>query len=122
MLGLSSAGHNRFGPTHDVEITGTTIVASELPDGPSEPDESRTFAAVSIVPEAVAPSPPADGPGRLVFQDCRFELAGDVEPDDLVYAVESHVDELGVTLRSSTLGSGFVDWFSPACAGCVLEL
>ncbi|HEX6276171.1 MAG TPA: Calx-beta domain-containing protein [Polyangiaceae bacterium] len=121
MLGLSNDGHNHFGPTHDVEITRSTIVASEFPRAPDEPDEPRAFAAVSIVPRALAPSPPAEGPGTLLFQDCRFELAGDVETDDLVYAVESLIDDLGVTVRGGALGAGFVDWFSPECGACVRE-
>jgi hypothetical protein len=121
LMGLSNDGHNHFGPTHDVEITGTTIVASELVEDPSEPEASRTFAAVSIVPETIAPGPAAEGPGRLVFQDCRFEVDGNIDADDVVYAVESRIDDLSVTLRSSKLGSGFADWFAPDCAGCVRE-
>ena len=121
MLGLSSEGHNHFGPTHDVEITGSTVVASELLDDPRDDDEPRTFAAVSIVPDAVAPSQQADGAGRLVFQGCRFEISGDVEANDVVYAVESGIGELDVTLRGVTLGAGFADWFAPDCERCVRE-
>jgi hypothetical protein len=121
MLGLSSEGHNHFGPTHDVEITGTTIVASETPSDPNAAESARTFSAVSIVTEAVAPSPSAEGPGRLVFDGCRFELASDVEADDVVYAVESQFPDLEVTLRNAMLGSGFADWFGPECAGCTID-
>jgi hypothetical protein len=104
-----------------VEITGTTIVASEMQSDPNNAESARTFSAVSIVTEAVAPSPPADGPGRLVFDGCRFELASDVEADDVVYAVESQFPELEVTLKNAMLGSGFADWFGPECAGCTID-
>ncbi len=121
VLGLPYEGHNHFGPTHDVVVTGTTIVAAEAPSDPGAKDTPRTFAAVTIVPDAVAPSPPAMGPGTLLFDGCRFEIAGDVEADDVVYAVESGIEDLAVTVRMSTLGPGFVDWFAPDCAGCMLE-
>jgi hypothetical protein len=121
VLGLPREGHNHFGPTHDVVITGTTIVAAETPDDPAAGEAARTFAAVTIVPEAVAPSPPAAGPGTLLFDGCRFEIAGDVESDDVVYAVESGIADLAVSVRTTTLGPGFVDWFAPACPGCTIE-
>lgn len=121
MLGLTQDGHNHFGPTHDVVITGTTIVAAEVPSDPNAADDVRTFAAISIVPEALAPSPPAKGPGTLLFDGCRFEIGGDVESDDVVYAVESGIEDLAVTVRTTTLGPGFVDWFAPDCPGCTLE-
>jgi hypothetical protein len=121
MLGLSHEGHNHFGPTHDVVITGSTIVASEVSGIANDAESARTFAAVSIVPDAVAPSPPATGPGTLLFDGCRFEIAGDVEADDVVYAVESGIADLAVTVRTTTLGGGFADWFAPACPSCTLE-
>jgi hypothetical protein len=120
MMGVPSEAHNHLGPTHDVVISGTTLVSSELSyDGGAE--AARTFAAISITEEAIAPSPPANGPGSLLFDGCRFELAGDVEADDVVYAVESGIADLAVTLRGTTLGSGFADWFAPECAGCTHE-
>jgi hypothetical protein len=121
VLGLSHEGHNHFGPTHDVVITATTIVASEMPGDPNAGEAARTFSAVSIVPEAVAPSPQAPGPHSLLFDGCRFEIASDVEADDVVYAVESGIDDLAVTLSTTTLGSGFADWFAPECPSCAVE-
>jgi hypothetical protein len=121
MIGLPSDTHNYFGLPHDVEITGTTLVTSETPYQGEPPDESRTFGAVSVLGQSLAPSPPAEGAGRLVFDGCRFEVAGDVETDDVVYAVESSLGALSVTLRATTLGSGFADWFAPECAGCTHE-
>ena len=121
MIGLPSELHNHLGPTHDVEIIGTTLVASETPSEPGLEDTARTFAAISIVPEAIAPSPQANGAGRLVFDGCRFEISADLESDDVVYAVENGIDDLTVTLRGTTLGSGFADWFAPACPGCTHE-
>jgi hypothetical protein len=121
MVGVPSELHNHFGLPHDVEIIGTTLVASETPY-PSDPaDAQRTFAAVWATADVFAPSPPAAGPGRLVFDGCRFEIAGDVEADDVVYAVESGLGDVAVTLRGTTLGSGFADWFSPECTGCTRE-
>jgi hypothetical protein len=121
MIGLPSDAHNYFGLPHDVEITGTTLVTSETPYQGEPLDESRTFGAVSVLGQSLAPSPPAEGAGRLVFDGCRFEVASDVETDDVVYAVESGLGELSVTLRTTTLSSGFADWFAPECTGCTRE-
>jgi hypothetical protein len=121
MVGVPSELHNHFGLPHDVEISGTTLIASETPYQSEPADAQRTFAAVWTTAEVVAPSPPAAGPGRLVFDGCRFEIAGDVEADDVVYAVESGLSDFAIMLRGTTLGSGFADWFSPECAGCTRE-
>lgn len=121
MVGLPGGSHNAFGIPHDVEITGTTLVSSETPYDGEQPDEARTFAAVTVRGESLSPSPPAAGPGRLVFDSCRFELASDVDADDVVYALENPLEDLTVTLRATTLGSGFTDWFAPACTGCSHE-
>jgi hypothetical protein len=121
MVGVPSELHNHFGLPHDVEISGTTLVASETPYLSDPADAPRTFAAVWATADVFAPSPPAAGPGRLVFDGCRFEIAGDVDADDVVYAVESGLGDVAITLRGTTLGTGFADWFSPECTGCTRE-
>jgi hypothetical protein len=121
LVGVPSELHNHFGLPHDVEISGTTLIASETPYQSDPADAPRTFAAVWATTEVVAPSPAAAGPGRLVFDGCRFEIAGDVEADDVVYAVQSGLGAVAITLRGTTLGSGFADWFSPECTGCTRE-
>lgn len=117
VLGAPSGPSNRWALPHDVEISGTTLVVSE--SGESE-DAPRAFSAVSLTPQSQAMGAHASGAGRLVFHDCRFELAEDVGPDAEIYALENAEVDAGIEIVAGQLGAGFSDWFAPACSGCRL--
>jgi hypothetical protein len=122
-LGVPSERHNHFDVPHDLEVTGSTLVAHELIDetaGASEAD--RSFAAVSIHWQADLDVAPVPGPHRVLFQGCRFEVASNVESNDTVYAIQEPTAEGTVFVRGCTLGPGLAGWFFPGgCADCRLE-
>jgi hypothetical protein len=115
VLGVPSRNQNRWALPHDVELSGTTLVVSE--SGESE-EPTRAFSAVSLIPQSNALGAHASGAGHLVFDDCRFERARDVELDDPLYALENIDVDASVEVVSGKLGAGFSDWFAPACSGC----
>jgi hypothetical protein len=115
VLGIPSGPRNRWALPHDVAISGSTLVVSE--DGETE-EASRAFSAVSLTSQSSALGAHAPGAARLVFTDCEFKLAQDVEPDDQVYAIENADVAAAVELVSGQLDSGFADWFAPECSGC----
>lgn len=115
VLGAPSDNQNSWALPHDVEISGTTLVVSETGESEEEP---RALSAVSLTPQSRALGAHANGAGHLVFDDCRFELAGDVELDDPLYALQNVDADATVEVVSGELGTGFSDWFAPACSGC----
>jgi hypothetical protein len=117
VLGVPSGPRSRWALPHDVEISGSTLVVSE--SGESE-EAARAFSAVSLTPQSAALGAHATGPARLVFSDCQFKLAQDVEPDDEIYVVENADVDAVIDIVSSQLDAGFSDWFAPACHGCSL--
>ena len=117
VTGLSSAEHDYWGRPHDVEISDTTLVASESSEG-GVGEGSRTLAAVSVGSMTLASGNVPAGPGSLVFSGCRFERAADVEDDDVVYAAQSSSADVSVSIRNSVLGPGLSDWFAPDCGAC----
>lgn len=121
VMGVPSTFHNHWGSIHDVEVTRSTIIASETPVE-AAPEELREFAAISVSSQSLAFGPATPGRGRLALVDCRFELASDVESSDTVYAVENGDVDAAILFTSTKLGSGFVDWFAPACLGCAKAL
>lgn len=121
MIGLASATHNFFGRAHDVQIADSTLVLWESANGGATEESERTLAAVTLSAESLAVGPVSTEPGRLVFERCSFELSSNVEAEDRAYGVESSLEGLAVEIRSSTLASGFVDWFEPGCVGCTIS-
>ena len=117
VLGIPNGQRNKWALPHDVEISGTTLVVSE--SGESQ-EAARAFSAVSLAAQSQALGAHAPGVGRLLFNDCRFELAQDVEPDDVIYALDNVDAEVVVEVVAGQLGAGFADWFSPTCSGCAL--
>jgi hypothetical protein len=122
MTGIPSDEHNFFGVPHDVELSGTTLVASEKPaPGVAFEEAARTLSAARVGSVSLASSDGPSVPGTLSFIGCRFELAASVEPDDSVTAVDNQNPDVSVTVRGSSLASGFANFFSPACENCALE-
>ncbi len=122
MTGVPSDVHNFFGVPHDVELTGTTFVASEKPSPGVMLDEAaRTLSAVSVGTTSLVSENEPNVPGALSFIDCRFELAASVEPDDSVTAIDNRNSDVSVTVLGSSLGAGFTSLFSSACENCAFE-
>lgn len=117
VLGVPNGLRNRWALPHDVEVTDTTIVASETGESEEAP---RAFSAVSLTTQSQALGAHAGGAGRLVFNDCHFQLAADVEPDDEIHAVENVDTDATIEVVSGQLGAGFADWFAQTCRGCKL--
>jgi hypothetical protein len=59
--------------------------------------------------------------GVLLFENCSFESANDVEASDTVYAIMSPSQGPTIRVVASTLAPSFEDWFAPDCADCRLE-
>lgn len=110
MVGPASAEHDYVGLPHDVELTSTTIVATD-----ARP------AALSLRAETLASGTPGSGTGRLLLQDCRFELDTSATPTDPIFALDNAATESTVVVRRGSLGAGFADWFAPGCTSCVVE-
>ncbi len=122
MTGIPSDQHNFFGVPHDVELSGTTLVASEKPaPGVTFDEAARTLSAANVGTVSLASSGGPSVPGTLSFIGCRFELAASVDPDDSVTAVDNQNPDVSVTVSGSSLGSGFTSFFSAACENCALE-
>lgn len=120
--GLATDEHNHFGIPHDVLVRNSTVTISETDnDGNDTPESDRSLSA-AVVRWQIAGQETnvAAPPHALVFEGCQFEVEADVDPTDTVFAVDSPSAEGAVIVRSSTLGSGFRDWFTPACADCTL--
>ena len=118
VMGLRSAFHNQWALVHDVAITRSTIISSETDNAGAPAEAAREFPAISVTSRSFAPGPPTPGSGRLTLTDCRFELAPDVEADDVVYGIDNPEADATVVVTSSKLGAGFASWFAPTCAGC----
>lgn len=118
VVGISSARHNHWGHAHDVEVRGSTIIVSESEDEGPTAEQARELAAVSMTTEGFVAGPASPGPEHLAFRDCRFELAPDVEANDVVYAIQNPDVEVAISVESSSLGAGFAGWFAPGCVGC----
>lgn len=121
--GIRSNAHNYWGPFLDVQLRNTTLRVSENDSEGTEEvtvpttEAQRQLATVLIDWTSVDVSPPAP-PGRISFDACRFELAGDIEADDSVYAVDSPGAEASVRVTSGALGPSFAGWFAPGCPDC----
>lgn len=120
VVGIPSARHNHWGQVHDVEVRGTTIIASESEGTGATAEQAREFAAVSVTSDSFAFGSASSGPGRLVFKDCRFQAAPDVEANDQIYGIQNPDVDAAISVESSSLGDGFTGWFAPDCAGCVM--
>jgi hypothetical protein len=118
VTGLRSAFHNQWAFVHDVQVTRSTIIASERDDAGVAAEAAREFPAIAVTSRSFALGPPTPGSGRLTFTDCRFELAPDVEADDVVYGIDNPDVDATVVVTSSKLGVGFASWFAPTCTGC----
>jgi hypothetical protein len=121
MVGLPSEAHNYVGRPHDVQISATTIVAAEASADGALDEQARSFAAFSLRSETQAQGTPADGPGSLSFDGCRFEIGRDVEADDTVFGFESSSGDASIVVRNGQLGPGFAGWFAPSCTSCLVE-
>jgi hypothetical protein len=104
---------------HDVQIARTTVIASETDTSTSE-EAPRASSAIVLTSQSFALGAGSPGPGRLGFSDCRFELARNVAPDEVVYALQNSDANTSVVVTSSELGAGLADWFAPECSGCAL--
>ena len=118
VTGLPSDDHNRWGLIHDVELTRSTIIASEPDDADVAGETAREFSAISVSSQSDAWGPATPGSGRLTLTDCRFELAADVEANDVVYGIGNPDVDATIVVTSSRLGAGFAGWFTPTCIGC----
>jgi hypothetical protein len=123
--GIPSSAHNFWGTPHDVEVTRSTLVASETDDeGAPAPAENRTFAAVSVRWDAandpLGPTRVADPPHRLTFDHCAFQAGSELDANDAVYAIESPSAGGAVLVMTPTLGANLRGALLPPCAGCVL--
>jgi hypothetical protein len=122
VVGVPSDRHNYWAVPHDVEITGTTLIASEQgDDGQEAPEADRTLVAAAVRWGFGSTDPPFPGTHRLLFDRCRFERAQDVDPTDVVYAVANPTVGGTVLVRSSSLGAGVGGWFAPGCKDCQME-
>jgi hypothetical protein len=118
VTGLPSSAHNWWGLIHDVELTRSTIIASEADVADVAGETAREFAAIFVSSQSDARGPATPGSGRLTLTDCRFELATDIEKEDVVYGVDNPDVDATIVVTSSRLGAGFASWFAPTCIGC----
>lgn len=103
---------------HDVELLRTTLVASAADPGEAVPVDSS---AVSLISQGFAPGAASTGSGHIAFNDCRFELAGNVAAPAGIYAIANADANTSVVVNSSQLSAGFSDWFAPECGDCELR-
>ena len=120
MLGIPSETHNFFGVPHDVSLDRTTLVVSEraADNGAAFEEQARTLVGVNVGTASLAAGDGPNLPGTLLFTDCHFELAADVEADDRVFAIDNRNPDVSVSVTNSQLGSGFVDLFGDGCVSC----
>jgi hypothetical protein len=118
VVGIPSAYHNHWALVHDVEVKRSTIIASESVASGTLDEAARELSAVSVTSQSISPGPASPGKGRLAFTACHFDLAPDVEKDDIVYGVDNPEVDATVVVESSSLANGFRSWFSPTCVGC----
>jgi hypothetical protein len=120
MLGIPSETHNFFGVPHDVSLDRTTLVVSEraADNGAPFEEQARTLVGVNVGTASLAAGDGPNLPGTLLFTDCHFELAADVEADDQVFAIDNRNPDVSVSVMNARLGSGFVDLFSDDCVSC----
>lgn len=118
VLMLGSSPREQWGGAHDVEISGTTLIASETTD--STADEPPPSSAIVLDAFSFIPGKASAGASRLAFTDCRFELARKAADNQPFYALANASTERSVSVSTSTLGAGFSNWFAPDCAGCSL--
>jgi hypothetical protein len=122
VVGVPSERHNYWAIPHDVEISGTTLIAAEQgDDGEELPDADRQVFAASVRWGYGTLDPPAPGTHRLLFDRCRFEKAADVEATDTVYAVANPTAGGTVLVRSSSFAGDVAGWFAPGCKDCQIE-
>jgi hypothetical protein len=118
VVGLPSPFHNHWALAHDVEVARSTLITSESASTGAVDEAARELSAVSLTSQSFSPGPASPGPGRLSFTDCHFELAPDVEADDVVYGVDNPDVEASIVVASSQLGPGYAGWFTATCVGC----
>lgn len=120
MTGIPSQTRNYFRVPHDVEIRNSVVVLSERKDelaATVEEDRSLVFGAVSFSLEPELPV--VLGPHQLLFDECQFVLAPDIEATDTV-SVLSVEPGGSVLVRGSSYGPGIVGWFADPCDDCQL--
>jgi len=57
----------------------------------------------------------------LLFENCEFDQASDVEATDTVYAVNSLTQGPTIRVVSSTLAPSFAGFFAPGCTDCRVQ-
>lgn len=121
-LGVPTDRHNYWGLPHDVEVTRTTLIASERIDEESVSAEQDSSFGFTAIRWSLSFATPVVTEGRrLLFDECHFDLASSFEPADRIYAVANSEEGGQVIVRGSTLGSEVAGWFAPDCVNCTLE-
>lgn len=121
MTGVPSLSHNYIRVPHDVEIVNSTLVLSERTDEldlTKETERSLVFGAVGFGLDLDSPLVP--GSHQLLFDNCQFVLAPDVEADDRVSVISAGPGG-SVIVRGSSYGPGIAGWFADPCADCQLQ-
>lgn len=128
-LGVPSTRHNFWALPHDVEVTDSILFASEAVDQLEQIHEEteeadRTFAIVEVHNRAEPPrdnTPLESTDSHLVFDNCSFQVADNVEDTDEVYALQTVGPQANVIVRNSTLGPRMTDWAHESCDTCTVE-
>jgi hypothetical protein len=119
-FGPARPTHNWVLP-HDVEVARTTLVATRADgDLPAAQEPARRLAAAnvrwdppSVSDELPALLPFAPPPHRLLFDDCSFRRAPDLDAEDVVYAIENIGTQGQIEVRVPTLGPGIAGLYAP---------
>lgn len=116
-LGTPSERHNHWDSPDDVEVTRTTIVTSETVDEDSEIEEAdREWSAISVIWAPLAAEVPPTS--ILLFRDCVFQTADDVESTDVVHLLESTTEGGRLVVINGDNTNCQCDWMAPTCIGC----
>lgn len=110
MLGIPSSNRNYFHVPHDFEVWDSTVLLSERTDEDpitAEADRQLVFAAVSF---SLMPGASSEPGMHLQFNNCKFQLAPDVEATDGVHVVSAEVGGQ-VIVQNSSFGPGIAGWF-----------
>jgi hypothetical protein len=125
MSGVRVPSNNYWGQFQEVEVRNSTLRVSESAEAGTEPfasepvESDQSLIAVNI--EWPGEDAAGVASGVLLFENCSFDSASDVEPSDTVYAVMSPSQGPTIRVVGSTLSPTFKDWFAPDCADCRLE-
>jgi hypothetical protein len=125
LSGMRVPSNNYWGQFQDVEIRNSTLRVSESAEAGTDAvaaelaEADRDLSAVRIEwPAAVAG---VEATGALLFENCLFDSANDVEASDTVHAITSPSQGPSIRVVSSTLSPSFEDWFTADCVDCQLE-